>query len=96
MTHTAPFADAAGVAGTFVVEVLLFAVHAERAGRRELPVRLPFGATVAGLRDELRRQGHAALLGGQVRVAVNETLAGDEQAIRAGDEVALIPPVAGG
>ena len=96
MTRAAPIVDAADAAGTFVVEVLLFAVHAERAGRAELPVRLRPGATVAELRDELRRQGHASLLGGQVRVAVNEALAGDAQPIHAGDEVALIPPVAGG
>ena len=94
MTHAAPIAAVAP--GTFDVEVLLFAVHAERAGRSELTVTLPEGATVAELRAALGRAGHASLLTGQVRVAVNEALADERQPIRAGDEVALIPPVAGG
>lgn len=78
------------------VDVLLFAAHAERLGRSELPVELPAGATVRDLRRRLDEAGHAALLAGEVRVAVNQALADDGCPLHAGDEVALIPPVAGG
>ena len=95
-----PMTDAASITadvpGTFDVEVLLFAVHAERVGRAELALTLPQGATVEALRAALRRAGHDALLASAVRFAVNETLVDDDQPIRPGDEVALIPPVAGG
>jgi len=93
MTHALPIA--ADAPGTFDLQVLLFAVHAERAGRSELTVRLADGATVAELRRALHRAGHEALLAGEVRVAVNEALADDDQRLRAGDDVALTPPVAG-
>ena len=83
-------------AADFPVDVLLFAVHAERLGRSELRVQLPVRSTVASLRDALARAGHGELLLGQARVAVNQRLAHDDEPIHPGDEVALIPPVAGG
>lgn len=78
------------------LDLLLFAAHAERLGRTELPVELPAGATVLDLRHWLRDAGHEALLAGQLRVAVNQAMADDGCVLRSGDEVALIPPVAGG
>jgi molybdopterin synthase catalytic subunit/molybdopterin converting factor small subunit len=74
------------------VRVRLFAALRERAGSDELVLELPEGAVVG---DALDRLG--ALTGGVPAVmAVNREYAGPDQALREGDEVALIPPVSGG
>lgn len=52
---------------------------------------------VSTLRQELVRQfPQLAPALPAMRVAVNQLYAGDQQSIRPGDEVALIPPVSGG
>lgn len=57
-------------------------------------------ATVAELLDWIagRGPGYAAALADRrvVRVAVNQEYVGPEHPVRAGDEVALFPPVTGG
>ncbi len=56
--------------------------------------------TVAALRARLAARGGAWAAelapGRAVRIAVNHELARPETAIRAGDEIALFPPVTGG
>jgi molybdopterin synthase sulfur carrier subunit len=56
--------------------------------------------TVAALREWLSSRGgawsHELAPGRAVRVAVNHDMAGPDTPIRAGDEVALFPPVTGG
>jgi len=78
-----------------VVRVLVFASYAEALGRGELDVELPAGATVADCVAEVRRQ-----TGGSVPpaplVAVDQVYARPEHTLSEGDEVAIIPPVAGG
>jgi molybdopterin synthase catalytic subunit len=74
------------------VGVRLFAGLRELAGARERELELPEGATVAdvwpalGLGDEP----------GGLLYAVNRSYVEPTQALAAGDEVALIPPVSGG
>jgi MoaE-MoaD fusion protein len=80
------------------VEVRLFAILRERAGRDSLELDLADGATAAdalaatgeraGLADELARM--------QVAVAVNREYVRGDAALSDGDEVALVPPVSGG
>lgn len=78
------------------VRVRLFGPYREIAGADELVVRLPQGSTVMDLRAELaRRLGSAALLSG-MGVALNRRYAAERDVVSEGDEVALIPPVAGG
>ena len=78
------------------VTVLLFASYADALGMAEIDLTLPAGSTVA---DALRR---VAALPGADRVppkpliAVNERYAPLETKLSAGDELAIIPPVAGG
>jgi sulfur-carrier protein len=78
------------------VTVFLFASYADALGTPELELALPTGSTVA---DAVRRVG---TLAGANRVppaplvAVNERYASLDQLLAAGDELALIPPVAGG
>jgi molybdopterin converting factor subunit 1 len=84
------------VTDTFRLPVLLFGRHREIAGRPVVEVDLPTDATVRDLRAVLSRDPD---LGSSLRgaaVAVNQRYEGDEMPLRAGDEVALIPPVAGG
>jgi len=77
--------------------VKLFGSVREGAGAKELLVELPAGAAVRELRALLARD-HAAVgqLGERVRIAVNQRLASEEDALAEGDEVALLPPVSGG
>jgi molybdopterin synthase catalytic subunit len=75
-----------------LVRVRLFAVLRERAGRDELELELPEGARV---RDAL--ESVADVAGGlRVVMAVNREYADEDAPLRAGDELALIPPVSGG
>ncbi|MBI4409683.1 MAG: MoaD/ThiS family protein [Gemmatimonadetes bacterium] len=79
------------------IRLLLFALYRDLAGAGELELELPAGATAATLVDAVRRRG-----GGLGRlpetpvVAVNQEYAPLETPLREGDEVALLPPVAGG
>lgn len=75
--------------------VLLFASYADAIGASEVAVELPAGATV----DELLARVTAMAPGARLPralVAVNQRYAAPGQALGAGDEVAIIPPVAGG
>jgi molybdopterin converting factor subunit 1 len=78
------------------VRVRLFASYAEAAGRGELDLRLPDGATAADCLAAVREQPWAAKLPPAPALAVNQRYAKGDVALRDGDEVALIPPVAGG
>jgi molybdopterin synthase catalytic subunit len=82
-----------------VLQVRLFAVLRERAGRDSLEIEVAEGATVA---DALRALGAeseplaVALEAMPVVMAVNRSYVGEDAALSAGDELALIPPVSGG
>ena len=78
------------------VTVLLFASYADAFGTPSLSVELPPGATVADLLEEIGRRPGAAALPATPLVAVNQRYAAASAPVRSGDEVALIPPVAGG
>ena len=79
------------------VQVLYFAVFRERLGRSEEPLELAAGATVGDAIDALAaRHPPIAQLRGRFRIAVNQDFVGDDQTLADGDELALIPPVAGG
>lgn len=79
------------------VRLLLFASYAELLGREGLDLELPAGATVADLLARLRAEHatHGGLPPGPL-VAVNRRYAKPQTPLADGDEVALIPPVAGG
>ena len=79
------------------ITVKLFATLRREAGTDALTLELPEGATVA--------DAVAALRGGPLpwlpdratfAVAVDREYAADETPLRAGAEVALVPPVSGG
>ncbi|MEO8104010.1 MAG: molybdopterin converting factor subunit 1 [Betaproteobacteria bacterium] len=83
-----------------MLKLLLFASLRETLGTREESIAVPAPATVAGLVGQLRARGDAwanALdAGKRWRVAVNQEMASLESPLKAGDEVAIFPPVTGG
>ena len=78
------------------VTVQLFASYAESFGGPTLQLPLKSGSTVADLLDNLRLLPGASILPDSPRVAVNRKFASADQLVDARDEIALIPPVAGG
>jgi len=79
------------------IAVLYFAVFREKLGRDGEELELPAGSTVAAAIDALAaRHAPIAKLRGRFRVAVNQDFSDDERVLVDGDELALIPPVAGG
>ncbi len=80
-----------------IVRALFFASYRDIAGTDELRVELPEGAGVADLVARLRAGGGRwESLPATPAVAVNLDYAPLETALADGDEVAFIPPVAGG
>lgn len=78
------------------VTVLLFASYADRLGRTSLDLDLPAGSTVEQVLSSVRLLPGASLLPPSPLVAVNRSYASPATLLSEGDEVALIPPVAGG
>jgi sulfur-carrier protein len=83
------------------VKLLYFAWLRARIGCAEEELELPYDVqNVAALLDWLKARGgrYADALRDLsiVRVAVNQSYVGREHPLRAGDEVALFPPVTGG
>ena len=79
------------------LNIRLFALYRERAGRSTVSVVVPDEATVADLTDEVRRQlPNLAPPEVEIVVAVNADYAGSEVVLQPGDDVCLIPPVSGG
>jgi molybdopterin converting factor small subunit len=79
-----------------VVTVQLFASYADLFGKPAIEVPLRPGDMVSDLLRNLRALPLASVLPPTARVAVNHSFAGDSTPLYPGDEVALIPPVAGG
>ena len=80
----------------FAVTVHLFASYAESFGANNLEIELNPQSTVADLVAELRTRPGSFVLPATPRVAINKRFATPDQLVRATDEIALIPPVAGG
>lgn len=79
------------------VRVRLFAQQRQVAGWRERSIELPDGASVRGAWDRLVEEVPAlAPGGGSVRFARNASYVDDAEPLADGDELAIIPPVAGG
>ena len=79
------------------VTVKWFGPLREATGTKELGVRLPDGARLRDLAALLARE-HAAFaaMADRLRAAVNQEVADAEARLADGDEVAFLPPVAGG
>lgn len=79
------------------IQVRYFAVFRERLGREEETIELADGADVAAALALLSaRYPTVAQLAGKYRIAVNLSMVPTDTRLADGDELALIPPVAGG
>lgn len=78
------------------IRTLFFATYRDLAGVDELELVLPPGSTAADLVVRLRGTGALSRLPPEPAVAVNEEWAPLSTALSDGDDVALLPPVAGG
>lgn len=78
------------------VPVLLFASYADAFGARRLDVPITAPCAVSELVDALRALPGGQCLPAKPLVAVNQSFAVATAVIGPTDEVALIPPVAGG
>jgi molybdopterin synthase sulfur carrier subunit len=81
---------------TIELQVLLFGRYAELFGAESLPLRLAPGATVEDAVKALREQPAGNLLPRQLLCAVNLRQVALDHPLAAGDELALLPPLAGG
>ena len=80
------------------VRVLLFAAAREIVGAREIELTLATpSSTVRAISAQIAER-YPALAGHMrsLRIAVNGEYVRDDDPVNAGDEVAVIPPVAGG
>ncbi len=79
------------------VRLLFFAVLRDITGKGEEEIDLPEGTRAADVWNHLR-QKHRELAGYErpPMTAVNEAYVSADQLLREGDQVAFIPPVAGG
>lgn len=75
------------------IKVLLFGILAEKAGSAVMELE-----DVSSL-DELKKhisENHPSFAGYKYRISVNQSLADEDISLADGDEVALLPPFAGG
>ena len=78
------------------VKSLFFAAYRDLIGADELEFELPEGSTVGALIEILRTRAGEGRLPPSLVVAVNQDYAPIDTVLHDGDEVAFIPPVAGG
>lgn len=78
------------------LKIALFGIAKEIVGRPELELAAPDGQPVHELLEQLRTSYPALRQLSSLAVAVNNEYADDTQLLHERDEIALIPPVAGG
>lgn len=78
------------------VRVLLFASYADALGASELALDLPAGALVRDVLAKVKALAAGKRIPDQPLVAVNQRYAREDHPVTPSDEVAIIPPVAGG
>jgi molybdopterin synthase catalytic subunit len=79
------------------IRVKLFAVVRERAGTSDMTLDLPSGAKVSDARESLSAMIPSIRdLLTRTAFAINQDYATLSNALRDGDELAVIPPVSGG
>lgn len=79
-----------------VINTLLFAAYADALGKSAVSLTLPMGATVRDALQQLRELPGGEALPPAPLVAVNLEYVRPDAILAIGDELAVIPPVAGG
>ena len=78
------------------IRTLLFATYRDLAGVGELDLELPEGSTAGDLVARLRSRDGMDAIPAEPALAVNQVYAPLSTGLADGDEVALLPPGAGG
>ncbi len=78
------------------IRTLLFATYRDLAGTDTFNVELPDGSTAGDLVARLRTKQGLDRIPSEPALAVNQVYAPLSTGLADGDEVALLPPVAGG
>ncbi len=78
------------------IRTLLFATYRDMAGTDSLVLELSTGSTAADLVARLRSREGLDRIPAEPALAVNQVYAPLSTSLSDGDEVALLPPVAGG
>lgn len=81
---------------TVTVQVRLFASYAEHLGTELLEISVPAPAQVGAVVDRLRALPGGDRLPARPLCALNLAHVGLDAALRPGDELAVLPPLAGG
>ena len=84
------------MSATISVRLRCFSHVRDAFGAAEVSLELPAGATAAVVEAKVREALPASLAGLALRVAVNQQIVDSDAVLRAGDEVAVLPPVQGG
>ena len=78
------------------VRLLFFAVLRDIAGKRDDVLEVPDGTRAADVWRRFREEHREVRDYAQPMTAINEVYADADQVLHDGDELAFIPPVAGG
>ena len=78
------------------VRILLFASYAERMGREAMEMTVPAGTTVGGVLARIRSLPGGDELPVRPLCALNLAHVGPDAPVATGDEIAFLPPLAGG
>jgi molybdopterin converting factor subunit 1 len=78
------------------IRVLLFASYADALGASEVQLQLPDGALVSDVLARVQSMAGGRRVPAAPLVAVNQRYASADQRVSGEDEIAIIPPVAGG
>jgi len=79
-----------------VIRVQLFASYAERLGQHVIELPADGLRTAGDVLDRVRALPSGAAIGPSTLVAVNLRHAPPDTPVKAGDEIAIMPPLAGG
>jgi sulfur-carrier protein len=86
----------ATVSSTLTIQVLLFGSYAEALGRDTLELRLPGSATIQDAVARLRSLPGGDRIPDRPLCALNLSQAPVDSLLSADDELAILPPLAGG
>ena len=78
------------------ITVLYFASLADKSNKGSEPLTLETGTSLTELYDSLQNRYQFRQQPTELRVAINDEFASWDEAIKDGDTIAFIPPVAGG
>ena len=84
------------LSSSVTVRVLLFASYADRLGLESMALTLPAPASVGTVLEHLRALPGGDQLPARPLCARNLAHVGPEEPLAAGDEIAILPPLAGG